>query len=87
MDVAELTTDFRSVEALRVLYQPLLRVTEALSDTIMLAGSEAFSGALLFYNSTKNAMKSKIQKAEGIYRDLSARFPGFKKKEHEPIGT
>ncbi len=87
MDVAELTTDFQSVEALRVMYQPLLRVTEGLSDTIILAGSEAFSGALMFYNSIKNAMKSKIQKAEGIYKDLSARFPGFKKKDNEPIGA
>jgi len=87
MDVAELTTDLRSVEALRVLYQPLLRITEGLSDTIILAGSEAFSGALMFYNSIKNAMKAKIQKAEGIYRDLSARFPGFKKKDHDQIGA
>ena len=87
MDVAELATDLRSVEALRVLYQPLLRVTEGISDTIILAGSEAFSAALMFYNSIKYAKKSKIQKAEGIYKDLAARFPGFKKKENEPTGA
>lgn len=87
MDVNELTTDLRSVEALRVLYQPLLRITEGISDTMILAGSEAYSAALMFYNSIKNAKKSKIQKAEGIYKDLSARFPGFKKKDNEPIGA
>jgi len=36
--------------------------------------------SLMFYNSTKNAMKSKIPKTETIYNDLSARFPGKSKK-------
>ncbi len=87
LDVAELTKDLRAVEALRVLYQPLLHITDSLSDTMILAGSEAFSGALMFYSSIKNAMKSKIQKAEGVYNDLSARFPSTRKKDNEQIGA
>jgi len=87
VNVDELAKDLQGVEALRVLYQPLLRITEGISDTMILAGSEAYSTALIFYNSIKYAMKSKIQKAEGIYKDLSARFPGFKKKDDEAIGS
>jgi hypothetical protein len=52
-----------------------------------LSGSEAYSGGLMFYNSTKNAMKSKIPKAETIYNDLSARFPGKARKENPATGA
>lgn len=48
-----------------------------------LSGSEAYSAGLMFYNSTKNASKSKIQKAETIYDDLAARFPRGKKANEE----
>jgi hypothetical protein len=53
----------------------MLQITEALSDTIILSGSEAYSAGLMFYNSAKNASKSKIPKAETIYNDLAACFP------------
>jgi hypothetical protein len=58
-----------------------LQITEFLSDTMAFSGSEAYSAALMFYNSTKNAMKSKIPKAETIYNDLSARFPVNRKRK------
>jgi hypothetical protein len=70
-----LEVGFKAVESLRLLYQPLLQITEALGDTITLSGSEAYSGALTFYSSVKSAKKSKIAKAEVICDDLSARFP------------
>jgi len=74
LDIAEFKKDVEAVETLRVLHQQLLQITEAVSDTMMLSGSEAYQAALLFYNSTKSAMKSNIQKAETIYNDLSARL-------------
>jgi hypothetical protein len=80
LNVDEMTVDVRAVEALRGLYQPLQQITDGLSDTLLLSGSEAYSASLMFYSSTKTAMKSKIQKAETIYNDLSARFPGRSKK-------
>ena len=76
----ELKRDVKAVELLRSLYQPLLQLTEGLSDTITLSGSEAVGGSLMFYQSAKNAKKSKIQKAETIYNDLQARFPGRPRK-------
>ncbi|MGE5582977.1 MAG: hypothetical protein ACM3X9_10645 [Bacillota bacterium] len=59
----------------------MLQITEALSDTMMPAGSEAYSGSLIFYSPAREAMRSKVQKAETIYKDLPARFPGKVKKE------
>ena len=69
------------------MYQPLLQITESLSDTMTLSGSEAYSAALMFYNSTKNATKSKIPKAETIYNDLAARFPAKVKTAPPATGT
>lgn len=83
LNVEELTNDVKAVEVIRSLYQPLLQLTEGLSDTMTLSGSEAFGGSLMFYNSSKNAKKSKVQKAETIYNDLQARFPGRPRKPEE----
>jgi hypothetical protein len=84
LNVNELALDVQAVETFRSLYRPLEQITDGLSDTIILAGSEAYTAGLMFYNSTKNAAKSKIQKAETIYNDLSNRFPGKPRKE-EPV--
>jgi hypothetical protein len=81
LDVNELAVDVKTVEAIRALYQPLLQITDSLSDTMTLAGSEAYMASLMFYSSAKNAMRSKVQKAETIYNDLQARFPGRPRKE------
>ncbi len=76
LNLDELAKDVAAVVLLRSLFQPLSQINDGLSDTMMLSGSEAYSGSLMFYNSSRNAMKSKIQKAETIYNDLQARFPG-----------
>ena len=73
--------DAQAVVTIKALYEPLLQITDSLSDTMTLAGSEAYSAALMFYSAVKNAMRSKVQKAETIYNDLQARFPGRPKKE------
>lgn len=81
LDVAEFDVDITAYEQIRSIYQPLLQVTDSLWDTMLLTGSEAYSASLSFYNFIRNATKSKVQKAETIYNDLSARFPGRPRKE------
>ncbi|HEX3048894.1 MAG TPA: hypothetical protein VHY08_29375 [Bacillota bacterium] len=76
MDVNEFAIDVKAIEILRAIYQPLLQLVDSISDTMILSGSEAYSASLMFYSSTKAAMKLRVQKAETIYSDLSARFPG-----------
>lgn len=86
LDIDELAVDLAAVETIRSFYQPLLQITDSLLDTMSLSGSESFSASLMFYSAVKNAMRSNIQKAETIYSDLSARFPGRSRRENQAAG-
>ena len=78
LNLQEFKEDFSSVEVLRSIYAPLVQITDSLSDSILLSGSDALSAALMFYNSVHYAHKSNVPKAGTIYKDLSERFPGRK---------
>jgi hypothetical protein len=86
--VAAFEVVLKGFETIRSLYQPLLQITDALSDTMKLSGSEAYTAALIFYNNAKNAAKSKVPKAETIDNDLASQFPrGRGKKMTEGRGV
>ncbi|MEQ9302195.1 MAG: hypothetical protein RIF33_26680 [Cyclobacteriaceae bacterium] len=74
MDVPEMKKDFDAVTQLL----PILRIVDQLedniSDTTMMAGSEAYVAALSYYNSVKMAAKLNIPGAKAIYDDLKKRF-------------
>jgi hypothetical protein len=76
LDMDAMAADFAAVQTLRELSQDMVPVVEALTDSLMLSGSEAYQGALVFYNNVKGAAKNKAPGAAAIYEDLSARFPG-----------
>ncbi len=86
VDVEELAVDVTAVETIRSIYQPMLQMTNALSDTMAISGSESLSACLMFYSSVKNATRSSNQKAETIYNDLANRFPGRGRKEKPAVG-
>jgi hypothetical protein len=58
-------------------------VSEGIDDTVMVAGSEAYQAALVFYNAVKAAAAQDIPGAKGVYDDLKARFPSTKRKKDE----
>ena len=68
-------------EELRGIKAQITQLSDALSDTQMLTGSDAYSAALMFYNTVKTARKSNVAKAGTIYEDLSKRYPGRSAKE------
>ena len=76
LDVEAFKVDVDAVTTIRSIYQPLSQIADALNDTMLLSGSEAYAGALVFYTAAKSAAKSNITGAKNIYEDLSARFPG-----------
>ena len=76
LSVADLQTDVDAVTQLQPLLNQLQQVVDNVDDTIMLSGSEAYSGALLYYNSIKQALKGNVPNAKTIYDDLSQRYPG-----------
>jgi hypothetical protein len=82
LDVEEFTNDFKGVELLRELHQPLLQITESLDDSLTLVGSDAYQAALMYYTAVKGAKKANIPNAGTIYDDLSNRFPGKSLKKN-----
>ena len=73
LDTEEFKKDMKAIETLRSFYS--LEQLGMLSGNLILAGSDAYSAALMFYGSVKSAKKSNVTKAGSIYDDLSSRFP------------
>jgi hypothetical protein len=68
--------DLEALATLQNLERELTPVNDALADSIVLSGSEAYQAALLFYNNVKTAKKVNIGSSATVYDDLVARFPG-----------
>jgi hypothetical protein len=58
-------------------------LSDGIDDTVMVAGSEAYQAALVFYNAVKAAAAQDIPGAKEVYSDLKARFPSIKRKPSE----
>ncbi|MFY0605536.1 MAG: hypothetical protein JXR10_02405 [Cyclobacteriaceae bacterium] len=74
MDVPEMKKDFDAVGDLLPILRTVDQVQSNISDTTMMAGSEAYVAALSYYNSVKMAAKMNIPGAKAIYDDLKKRF-------------
>ena len=68
--------DLETLRVLQGLERELAPVNEALGDSIMLSGSEAYQAALVFHNNVRTAKKINLGSSAAVYDDLSARFPG-----------
>jgi len=74
LDVAEFEKDVQAVTNINRVLIPLQQLVEKLDDTTLLAGSEAYSAALTFYNAVKGAAKAGVPGMKGVYDDLQLRF-------------
>lgn len=81
MNVGNLKNSFETVNKLTLLLRPIEQLEKAITDTIMLSGSEAYKNALIYYNSVKEANKNSIANAEIIFEDLKVRFEKTKVKK------
>ena len=54
-------------------------LADKVEDTASIAGMEALSGILAYYNAVKLAAKDNVNGAQTIYDDLKRRFPGRSK--------
>lgn len=84
MNRKELGDDVTVVDGLTQIEQPVVNLATQLDDTIMMAGSEAYVAALMYYNSVKAAAKNNVPGAKAIYDDLKIRFERAHKKEPAP---
>jgi hypothetical protein len=79
MDKAEFLKDEAVASQLSPIENLAVQLSSDISDTVMLAGSEALYGALLYYGQVKEAHHKGIPTAKPIYEDLSQRFAKRKK--------
>ena len=79
LDMVEFRKDVKAVNDLTPIQAALQQLADMINDTILMAGSDAFKGALLFYEMVKSANKTNEPKAGTIYEDLSPRFPAKRK--------
>ena len=66
--------DFRAVNDLKRILREAEQLCQALNDTIILSGSEAYTAALAYYGSVRQAAKSNAPHAQAVYEDLRKRF-------------
>ncbi len=81
LDVTAFGVDMTDATGLLVLENSLEQLLQAVDDTSMLAGSEAYQAALAFYCSVKEAANRNIPGAKAVYEELKARFPRVKRKQ------
>jgi hypothetical protein len=79
LEMDEFDIDFADAHGLWTLHNRVQQLQEAISDTQMTAGSEAYQAALVFYNSVKVAASQGIHGAKAVYEELKKRFPGKKR--------
>jgi hypothetical protein len=70
----DLKIDLADAVNLRVIRNRLQQLTREVDDTMMIAGSEAFTQTLSFYNVVKQAARDKIPGAQPLFDELKKRF-------------
>jgi hypothetical protein len=83
LDMSMFEIDMKDTLGLRVLLVTAQQLTMAIDDTMMIAGSEAYSASLTFYNAVKQAAKQNVPGAKAIYNELQERYPGRSAKKQE----
>lgn len=86
MDIKGLSDDVDAVSGLTEIEQPVKSLAMQLDDTIMVAGSEAYTAALSYYSSVKLAAKRDMPGAKPIADDLKVRFERAHEKEDKAGG-
>jgi hypothetical protein len=80
LDLADFDTDFHDAHNLWGLLTALRQLAEAVEDTIMAAGGEAYHAALAVYHNVQAAAKDDIPGTKAIHEDLKSRLPRTGKK-------
>ena len=81
MEVPELKKDLDAYIQLKPFVTAAVQLQDDLSDTAMLAGSEAYTSSLAYYNAVKMGVRMNVNGAKAIYDDLKKRFEQRSKRE------
>ena len=83
MNVSEFNSDVTVVNQLKPLEDLAKQLVVDISDTSMLAGSEALQQALLYYGQVREADSKGVASSRAIYEDLQPRFARRRNKPSE----
>ena len=89
LEVDAFGADFSDAHGLWTLCNAVRQLEEGIDDTEMIAGSEAYQAALVFYHSVKSAAAQDIPGAKAVYEELKTRFPptGRRRSGSPPDGS
>ena len=74
LDLDEAKKDLKLAQDLSTILKQVSTLNRAVEDTLMVAGSEAYDAALVFYNSVKGASRVNVAGSEAVFNDLQKRF-------------
>lgn len=80
LDMKSFSGDIAAVDTLQELVRAMTPIVEALDDSLLMSGSEAYEGALMFYQSVKAAAKANAPSAKAILIDLADHFKKVRQK-------
>lgn len=75
LEMNEFEIDFTDARSLWMLLNTVHQLENTIDDTEMVAGSEAYQAALVFYQSVKMAARNNVPGAKAVYEELKMRFP------------
>ena len=81
LNLEEAWKDYKLTEAISSLLKEFATLRRGLEDTAMVAGSEAYDAALVFYASVRGASRSNIPGAQAIHDELKRQFPRRSRKD------
>lgn len=89
INIPEARKDLSLVKNVMPVLQELRTLTRGLEDTVMVAGSEAYDAALIFYASVRGASRTDVSGAQAIHDDLRRQFPnrGRRRTNMPPTGN
>jgi hypothetical protein len=83
IDMKAFAVDKSDATGLRALLNSALQLEEYISDTEMVAGSEAYQTSLMFYNSVKLLAAQDIPGAKAVFEELKKFFHKSRPKSQE----
>jgi len=83
LDLPEVKKDLKLFQDLGSILKQVSTLQRAVEDTMMVAGSEAYDGGLVFYASVKGASRVNVPGSEAISDDLQKRYIAKSKKKDE----
>ncbi|HET7733471.1 MAG TPA: hypothetical protein VFK73_06500 [Paludibacter sp.] len=83
LDLGEANKDLKLSKDLNNILKQVSTLQRAIEDTAMVAGSEAYDAALVFYASVKGANRVNVPGSQSVFEDLQKRYIAKSKKKEQ----